>query len=29
LTDVDDYILEANQQADGVACPIHYPPMPS
>jgi hypothetical protein len=28
LTDVDDYILEANQQADGMTCPIHYPPMP-
>ena len=30
LSDVDDYILEANKKAGGVAgaCPIHYPPMP-
>jgi hypothetical protein len=29
LTDVDDYILAANEQADstGGACPIQYPPM--
>src|ERR1700694_642545 len=29
LTDVDDYIADANEQADGMAgaCPIHYPPM--
>jgi alkylhydroperoxidase family enzyme len=28
LTDVDDYILEANEQADRTAgtCPIQYPP---
>jgi alkylhydroperoxidase family enzyme len=31
LPDVDDYIVEANEQADGIAgaCPIHYPPMPA
>jgi len=31
LTDVDDYILEANEQADSAAgaCPIQYPPMPA
>jgi alkylhydroperoxidase family enzyme len=31
LSDVDDYILEANKRADGLAgaCPIHYPPMPT
>jgi alkylhydroperoxidase family enzyme len=31
LTDVDDYILEANEKADRAAgaCPIHYPPMPT
>ncbi len=30
LSDVDDYILEANERADRTtgACPIHYPPMP-
>ena len=30
LSDVDEYILEANQRAGGAAgtCPIHYPPMP-
>ncbi len=30
LTEVDDYILEANEQADRTAgaCPIHYPPIP-
>ncbi len=30
LSDVDDYILEANEQADRTAgaCPIHYPPIP-
>src|ERR1700680_4787737 len=29
--EVDDYILEANGQADRAkgACPIHYPPMPA
>ena len=29
LSDVDDYILEANEKADRTvgACPIHYPPM--
>jgi LytS/YehU family sensor histidine kinase len=29
--DVDDYILDANEQADQTAgaCPIHYPPMPA
>jgi alkylhydroperoxidase family enzyme len=31
LTDVDEYILAANEQADHLpgACPIHYPPMPA
>jgi alkylhydroperoxidase family enzyme len=31
LPEVDDYILEANEQADHAtgACPIHYPPMPA
>ncbi len=31
LPDVDDYILEANEEADRTAgtCPIHYPPMPA
>jgi alkylhydroperoxidase family enzyme len=31
LTDVDDYILDANKRADSAvgACPIHYPPMPT
>jgi len=30
LSDVDDYILDANKRADCAAgaCPIHYPPMP-
>jgi alkylhydroperoxidase family enzyme len=30
LSDVDDYILEANKSAGGAAgdCPIHHPPMP-
>ncbi len=30
LSDVDDYILEANDMAGRAAgaCPIHYPPMP-
>ena len=30
LSDLDDYILEANKRAGGAAgaCPIHYPPMP-
>ena len=29
LTDVDDYILDANKRADSVVgvCPIRYPPM--
>ncbi|MDQ6773870.1 MAG: hypothetical protein M3024_12925 [Candidatus Dormibacteraeota bacterium] len=29
--DVDDYILDANEQADRTAgaCPLHYPPMPA
>ena len=29
LSDVDDYILEANKRSDSApgACPIHYPPM--
>jgi alkylhydroperoxidase family enzyme len=29
LSDVDEYILEANNRADDAAgaCPIHYPPM--
>ena len=31
LSDVDDYILEANEQADHApgACPIQYPPRPA
>jgi alkylhydroperoxidase family enzyme len=31
LPEVDDYILEANEQAAHAtgACPIHYPPMPA
>jgi alkylhydroperoxidase family enzyme len=31
LSDVDEYILEANQRAGRTpgACPIHYPPMPA
>ena len=31
LSDVDDYILDANEKADRTAgaCPIHYPPMPA
>ena len=31
LSDVDDYILEANKRAGDAAgaCPIHYPPMPT
>ena len=31
LSDVDDYILEANKRAGGTAgqCPIHHPPMPA
>jgi alkylhydroperoxidase family enzyme len=30
LPDVDDYILQANEQADSAsgACPLPYPPMP-
>jgi alkylhydroperoxidase family enzyme len=27
LSDVDDYILEANENADRAACLIHHPPM--
>jgi hypothetical protein len=31
LPEVDDYILEANEQAERAtgACPIHHPPMPA
>ena len=31
LSDVDDYILEANKRAGDAAwaCPSHYPPMPT
>jgi len=31
LSDVDDYIFDANKRADSAAgaCPIHYPPMPT
>jgi hypothetical protein len=31
LSDVDDYILEANERAGRApgACPTHYPPMPA
>ena len=31
LSDVDDYILEANKRAGDAAgaCPIYYPPMPT
>jgi alkylhydroperoxidase family enzyme len=31
LSDVDDYILDANKRADSAvgACPIHYPPIPT
>jgi len=30
LSEVDDYIIEANEKADRAlgACPIHYPPAP-
>jgi len=30
LSDLDDYIVEANEKAGRMpgACPIHYPPMP-
>jgi len=29
LSDVDDYILDANKDSAVGACPIHYPPMPT